>query len=67
MGIADKAKGPRFKIELEFRNGDFCEQQTQLTYDTKSRNRTRVTLMRGKRSNRYATHASLSCFHYRGL
>jgi hypothetical protein len=34
------------------------QQQTQLTYDTKSRNRTRVTVVRGKRSNPYATHAS---------
>jgi hypothetical protein len=65
--------GPRFKIELELRNVDFYggkktgekppkqgenQQQTQLTYDTKSGNRTRITVVRGKSLNSYATHAS---------
>jgi hypothetical protein len=43
-------KNPRSKGENQ--------QQTQLTYDTKSGNRTRVAVVRGKRSHRYATHAS---------
>jgi hypothetical protein len=34
------------------------QQQTQLTYDTKTGNRTWVTVVRGKCSNGYATHAS---------
>jgi hypothetical protein len=35
------------------------QQQTQLTYNTDSGNRTRVTVVRGERSHRYATTASL--------
>jgi hypothetical protein len=47
-------KNPRSKGENQ--------QQTQLTYDTKSGNRTQVAVVRGKRSNRYATHASQPLF-----
>jgi hypothetical protein len=42
-------KNPRSKGENQ--------QQTQLTYDTDSANRARVTVVRGERSHRYATHA----------
>jgi hypothetical protein len=43
-------KNPRSKGENQ--------QQTQLTYDTKSGNPTRVTVVRGERSHRYPSHAS---------
>jgi hypothetical protein len=47
-------KNPRSKGENQ--------QQTQLTYDTDSGNRTRITVVRGERSHRYATHASVGQF-----
>jgi hypothetical protein len=34
------------------------QQQTQLAYDTGSRNQTRATMVKGQRSHCYATHAS---------
>jgi hypothetical protein len=43
-------KNPRSKGENE--------QLTPLTYDAESGNRTRVTVVRGERTHRYATHAS---------
>jgi hypothetical protein len=40
------------------------QQQTQLTYNTESGNRTRVAVVRGELSHRYATHASLYIYIY---